>query len=370
MAKPKNSVVALAHISLTAAQASSVQALLNAEQDWPQWLREVETHGLAGLTSKHIAEHGLIVPADIRVGLRALTIRHRAAAQARYRVLSEIDTVLRQHDIPYVALKGAALMPLLYAVEEHRPMRDMDLLLPRDRIDEAANCLRDIGFTIPLEQPSKYMRDMHQLPNATKKVNGFTCSVELHNDGISREVPGHFYYPEQASDFQIIEWNELRFQGLESVLFLHQVAKHLEGLHPMATLKLINVIDVIVLAEHVLEQGLWPRLQQECPTVINTLRCLHLYTPLPLVLQTQLAPLPSKKITGVGEIMGSMRSALVEKKPFRERLRLLFQPSDWWLHLYYNVDPNKSLFWAKFVKHPLRILNWLSRRIYSGARGG
>jgi len=88
------------------------------------------------------------------------------------------------------------------------------------------------------------------------------------------------------------------------------------------------------------------------------------------VLQTQLAPLPSKKITGVGEIMGSMRSALVEKKPFRERLRLLFQPSDWWLHLYYNVDPNKSLFWAKFVKHPLRILNWLSRRIYSGARGG
>jgi len=95
---------------------------------------------------------------------------------------------------------------------------------------------------------------------------------------------------------------------------------------------------------------------------------------LPASLQEQLQPLfnntTSKTISGVGDIMGSLRSALVQKQPIGERLRILFQPSDWWLHLYYNVDPNKSLLWVKCVKHPLRILNWLSRRLYSRLRGG
>ena len=35
-----------------------------------------------------------------------------------------------------------------------------------------------------------------------------------------------------------------------------------------------------------------------------------------------------------------------------ERLQLLFRPSDWWLHLYYGVDPDKSLFWVKLPQWP------------------
>ena len=370
--KPMDSVVALAHMALTPAQASEASALLSAldEQQWPHWLNQIETHGLAGLAAKHISEHAIATPSDIRLSLKALNIRHRAAAQARLSVLTEIDAIFKQHDLPYLALKGAALMPHLYLSEELRPMRDMDLLLPKNRIHESADYLREIGFTIPDQQPSEYMRDMHQLPNATKTVNGFLCSVELHLDGISREVPGHFYYPEKPSDLQTVEWQGLRFNALEDHLFLHQVAKHLEGLHPLATLKLINVVDVIALAEHVLDTGDWARMQEAHPHVINTLRCLHLYTPLPASLQAQLQPMPSKTVSGVGEIMGSLRSALTHKQPLVERLQKLFQPSDWWLHLYYNVDPDKSLIWVKLVKHPLRILNWLSRRVYSKARGG
>ena len=371
-----DSVVALAHMALTASQASAASDLLSglSEEQWPQWLEQIEVHGLSGLASKHISEHGLDTPADIKLSLKALIIRHRAAAKARHSVLSEIDAIFKQHNLPYLALKGAALMPHLYLTEELRPMRDMDLLVPKDRILESGDYLREIGFDIPAEQPSKFMRDMHQLPNATKTVDGFLCSVELHLDGISREVPGHFYYPELDSDLQSIEWNGLTFNALEDHLFLHQVSKHLEGLHPKASLKLINVVDVIAFAEHILKKGEWAQLEQTHPHIINTLRCLHLYTPLPDSLQEQLKPLftntSRKTISGVGEIMGSLRSALVQKQPLRERFRILFQPSDWWLHLYYNVDPEKSLLWIKCVKHPLRILNWLSRRLYSRIRGG
>jgi hypothetical protein len=151
---------------------------------------------------------------------------------------------------------------------------------------------------------------------------------------------------------------------------LHQVCRHLEGLHPGAALKLINVMDVIGLAMRVLELGKWLELERSYPHVLNSLRCLHLLTPLPVSLEKRLAPLSKKSISGTGEIMGSLRNALVHEQPFVERVRLLFRPSDWWLHLYYNVDPDKSLFLVKWFKHPLRVMNWLSRRLYSRLLGG
>ena len=64
-------------------------------------------------------------------------------------------------------------MPHIYKVAELRPMRDMDILMPVEQLQKAASVMRELGYNLPTEQPSKFMRDMHQLPNASKKVNGF-----------------------------------------------------------------------------------------------------------------------------------------------------------------------------------------------------
>lgn len=370
MHKPLDSVVALARFSLNEPELQNARALLAKQSDWQAWTNQVELHGLSGFVSKHIREHDLDVPRDIKMGLRALNMRHKMASQVRYQALCEIDHVLGEAQIPYLALKGAALMPHLYKEGHLRPMRDMDLLLPKAQLEAAADCLRAIGYDLPREQPSAFMRDMHQLPNATKQVNGFTSSVELHSDGISREVPGHYYYPQSPQHLQSLVWQDLQFNALSDIHMLHQVSKHLEGLHSGAVLKLINVMDVVGLAEHVLQRGEWAQLARQYPHVLNTLRCLHLLTPLPESLQQQLAPLPTKRPKKVGQIMGSMRNALLGKKPLKQRLALLLDPSDWWLHLYYNVNPDKSLWWIKSVRHPLRVANWLIRRMYSRLLGG
>jgi len=370
MHTPLPSVISLARFELVDAHLEYACKTLSLERDWQEWVNQVELHGLSGIVNRHIAEHDLPIPNALLGPLQELKTRHMGASQARYKSLCEIDAILTQHKIPYVALKGAALMPHLYGEGYLRPMRDMDLLLPREMEYEAAGCLRDIGFDLPDAQPSKFMRDMHQLPNATKRVNGFVSSVELHRDGISREVTGHFYYPNFTNSFQTITWGDLQFQALEDVQMLHQVTKHLEGLHSGAVLKLINVMDVIGLAEHVRKTGQWSRLEREYPHVINTLRCLHLLTPLPEELQAQVGRLPSSRPSGVGQIMGSLRSALSSKNTLRNKLKALLLPSDWWLYLYYNVDPAASLLWIKLVRHPLRVSNWLARRAYSGLLGG
>jgi len=370
MHKPLESVIALAQFSLSGVYLDNANRLLKTETDWPRWLNHIELHGLSGFANQHIEQHNLPVPTNIRMSLKALNIRHKSAADVRYQSLCEINEVLKNKNIPYAALKGAALMPYLYGEAALRPMRDMDLLLPRKFLRQAANCLRDIGFDLPKEQPSQFMRDMHQLPNATKTINGFTSSVELHRDGISREVTGHFYYPQRDQDLQSIVWRDLEFQALEDLKMIHQVARHLEGLHPSAQLKLINVMDVIGLAEMILKKGQWSQLNDQYPHVINTLRCLHSLTPLPAALQAELDPLPRKVPHGVGQIMGSLRSALLAKAPLKQKLMPLLSPSDWWMHLYYNVDPDKSLWWIKTVRHPLRVSNWLLRRMYSRILGG
>jgi len=328
MHKPLESVVVLARFNLSDADIERATAALKNETNWQEWINQIELHGLSGFANKHIDDLSLPIPDALRMPLKALKARHTAAAQARYQTLTEISNILNERGLPFLALKGAALMPHLYREGYLRPMRDMDLLLPFDAEYQAADCLREIGFDVPTTQPSKYMRDMHQ------------------------------------------RWGDLHFNALEDVQMLHQVSKHLEGLHSGAVLKLINVMDVIGLADHIRTTGQWRRLEAEYPHVINTLRCLHLLTPLPTALQQQVGNLPIQTPQGVGQIMGSLRSALQSKIPLRQRFKRLLLPSDWWLYLYYNVNPNKSLLWIKLVRHPLRIANWLLRRVYSRVLGG
>jgi len=272
---PLPSVIALARFDLVGEHLTRAQTLLSQETDWQEWINQVELHGLSGFVNKHMVDYELPIPDVLVMPLKALKARHAKASKARYQTLIEIDAIFKHRGIPYVALKGAALMPHLFKEGYLRPMRDMDLLLSRKVENEAADCLREIGYNVPESHPSIFMRDMHQLPNATKKVNGMLSSVELHHDGISREVTGHFYYPETASSFQTVVWDDLEFHALEDVQMLHQVTKHLEGLHSGAVLKLINVMDVVGLAEHVSATGQWARVEKQYPHVINTLRCLH-----------------------------------------------------------------------------------------------
>ena len=173
-------------------------------------------------------------------------------------------------------------MPHIYKVAELRPMRDMDILMPVEQLQKAASVMRELGYNLPTEQPSKFMRDMHQLPNASKKVNGFLVSVGGCTTMESRaKCRVTFISPRLKNQFQTIDWQGIPVNALADLPFAHQVSKHLEGLHTGALLKLINVMDVVGLAQHIVANGQLDELAKEYPHVMNTLRCLHAYIPLP-----------------------------------------------------------------------------------------
>jgi len=367
---PLKSITTLARFDFTDQQLALARSALSEEDDWSLWLQQVELNGLSGVVNEHVHNFGLALPDQVRLSLRALTIRHKAAAEARLTTLRLIADSFAQNELDFIALKGVALVPRLYRNAGLRPMRDMDLLVPISQQALAADCLRDIGFDLPQAQPSKYMRYSHQLPNATLQVNGFTSSVELHHDALTRDVAGGLPYPEQPSNRQTLEWEGVPFQAFDDLTMLHQVSRHLVGLHPGGIMKLINVMDVIGLASEIEQQGGWPALTESYPHVLTTLKCLHLLTPLPDNLVKKLTPLADAPMSGVGQIMQSLTEILLAKRPWAQRLKMLFAPSDWWLHLHYNVDPEKSIWLIKLVRHPWRVMVSLVQRVLSLLLGG
>ena len=273
-------------------------------------------------------------------------------------------------DIPWVALKGLALAPSLYQDIAHRPMRDIDILVSTDRLQAAAQLLRSLGFNLPEQQPSKYMRGTHQLPNAEIKINGFTISVEIHHDAIGQDAHGSLRFEPVKEQLEAVQCQDLQLPVLPAQLMLHQLCRHLQALHPGGRLKLVNVVDVMAFAEKNCQTLDWHAIHRSHAHIVNTLRCLHLIRPLSAELQTQLGDVKDVSVNGVGDIMQPLSTALSGQNSWRQRFALAFLPSDWWLHLYYGVHPERSLLYTKLCKHPLQVAQWLWQRLFSRLLGG
>src|SRR4051812_47965462 len=86
------------------------------------------------------------VPADVETGLKNA---HRLTAAANMRLYHELRGMLRAlaaRSIPVIVLKGSYLAQAAYAHVALRPMRDIDLMVPRSRLPEALDCLWSLGY--------------------------------------------------------------------------------------------------------------------------------------------------------------------------------------------------------------------------------
>lgn len=360
----------LTRVSLTASEARVVQTKFDLVKNWQSLLADAELYAISGFVHKHVHEHELKIPGQVRLALKGLAIRHHAAAKARHKIIVEISDAFAKQGIKFVALKGLALAVMIYPEVRLRAMRDMDILVPPVCKFQAGDILKELGFELPDEQPSKYMRDSHQLPNATKKVDGYTISVEVHHDALTRDVKGHLNFNEADGQIRTVDWDGVELNILNHELMLHQVSRHLEGMHPGSVLKLINVMDVVLYAEQFIDEIDWQVVKRDYSHVINTLKCLHLIIPLSLGLQKIVGQVPSKRPKGVGEIMPSLSAIINKRSKLSEISKNLLFPPGWWLHLHYNCDPSSSLLMVKLLHHPMNVAKWLFNRLISRLLGG
>jgi hypothetical protein len=368
--KIKQVLFLLIRPELTSAQIAQVAEALQDNKDWSDLNRSAELYAVAALVFENLKRHGIDIPQHANLVFHSLLVRHKAIASARHDILEKILAGFAQKDIPSVLLKGVALSQLAFEQDWLRPMRDMDIMVPKGREREAADVLKDIGFDIPDAQPSKFMRFTHQLPDAKLNYKGFNISVEVHHNAFASDSRGNLYYQDVKANLQTVNWRGLEFKCMGHHDMLHHVARHLEALHPGSVLKLANVLDLILYSEKFQDEIDWGYIKSNHSHVINSLQCLHLIRPLSDSLISKIGVVYQSDVNGVGEIMNPLTAIFTKRNSFKTKLKMLFQPSDWWLHLFYNTPLNKSLFVTKFVRHPMTVAKWFIVRLYSRLLGG
>ena len=122
----------------------------NTAIDWPYFMRVVLRHRVGGLVHNALITAGIDPPPDVASGLA------RSARQiAQKNLLSAAETVRLQGlldaaAIPVMVLKGVALAQLAYGSLEFKHARDIDLLVPQDRVEAALQLLERSDYALVL----------------------------------------------------------------------------------------------------------------------------------------------------------------------------------------------------------------------------
>ena len=330
-------------------------------KDWDDLIQRAEQHALAPLLFHHLKQSGVTVSKQAMAQLRALSIRHRHANRVRSRMLFEIAEVFNEADIECVILKGAALAWLIYPSPELRPMRDLDLLVPRSAALRAQRALAEMGFDAPFVHQKKTMRSHHHLPNASRYCDGLQVSVEVHVDAVSGDYPDSIRLGDLACPLQEVVVESGRFSALGHEDMLRHLCLH--AFEPGSETRLICVADIIGYAKHFAAEIDWEHIKQKAPRITNTLSLLHYLTPLPAELETFRPPSSCSLPKDLGLGLVPISQMLAGRRSTHALLKQLMYPPEWWLRGYYGMSLSTPLSRIRWCNHLPRVGRWIYRRM-------
>jgi hypothetical protein len=331
--------------------------------DWEHLIFRAEFHGLGPLAYIHLKNIDGWMPLNAQRALRALFLRHRDANAVRAQVLSEILALLANENLPVILLKGAALAFLVYPQPGLRPMRDIDVLVKPEDAERAQKMLLKTGF-VPLGQQGRLISTSHQhLPALAREINGITICVEVHSDLFPTT---RYYHPLQFDDLKerAVEFQagnvSARTLGYEDMLW--HIYRHALGPPLLASpLRFIHIADMVGLVEAKFEQIDWKQLKLRYPPIMRIIPLLHCLSPLPQSLMEQLSFESKTSPKSIGLDYQGWPRVRMQGQPKRElweAIKHTIAPPEWWLRLFYAASGQSGWLWARFIRHPLHLIEW------------
>ena len=330
-------------------------------------VEQAEAHGVASFFYQFTKDYGFELTEETKRQLQSLTLRHKLASETRQSVLRSVINQFAEQEIDLVLLKGIALRYMIYDQSMTRPMRDMDILIRQSDLVVAKVALEKLGFVFDAAYPSIYMGDIHHLPNAVKQVDGMNISLEVHHQVYSRDVEGSQNFEQiigQAQKIKIGDDHEAL--TLDHVSMLNHLCRH--TFSPAPEVRLIHQYDIVKYAQTYVQEIPWQKLQTEYAFILNTLRCLHYSIFLPEQIKQKTGKSSDRKIAGVGQAMLPYTHILRKNKNFLKRLKMLFKPSPWWMHVNYNMAPDQSLLRCYLFDHPKKVMTDINNRLFHACK--
>lgn len=327
---------------------------------WNELPRAAEAHGLAPLVSWHLSQAGIDVPTAARQELLALGLVHHVANRTRFRILGQILDAFGKAAVPVIVLKGAALAHLLYPSIALRPLSDIDLLIDRSLVPRALALLKGLKFAVPAAPAGLQLGGHHHLPAAVTLVDGVEIRVEIHINALTHDTPGSLTFDDLTAAPQqfIVEGRSACALGHADMLY--HLCRHMAERAPV--LRLIWVADVIGYASRYRDVIPWADVERRYPFVLNALSLVHLVTDLPRDLLEYVTPSARTDLHGVGTACKPISAIFRRRRALRDVWHDVFDPSDWWLRLYYELDDRVPLWWYRSVRHPFHVGHWIARR--------
>lgn len=152
--------------------------------DWDLVVRAARGARLLGVVRARLDRAQLLesVPPPVRAHLDSAW---RVAAYRRQMVLREMQAVakvLQPRGVPLILLKGGAYIAQGLGCADGRLPEDLDLLVPRERLDEAEHALLEAGWTFEKTDPYDqhyYRAWSHELP--AMRFPGHAIELDVHH---------------------------------------------------------------------------------------------------------------------------------------------------------------------------------------------
>jgi Uncharacterised nucleotidyltransferase len=174
----------------TAAETSALRARLFGANTWQQLVDFASAHGILMPCISALRERALLLPlpqaaqlgkgesAHVTRALEDIYARHLERRRALRGELAEVVTALNRRGIAPLLIKGARyLVADCPSWSEARDMRDLDIVVPRERGAEAVAALEAEGYVAQAGGPTD-----HHLPELRHPDRSF--SVELHIEAL------------------------------------------------------------------------------------------------------------------------------------------------------------------------------------------
>ena len=340
----------------------ALKVALEAFDNWLAFIPQAEMHGLAPLTYRHVQTCGAQIPADARLQLQGLYLRHKYANQSLRAVLGEMLAALHEAGIEMLVLKGAALAYTVYPEPGLRPMRDLDILVPAVQVEAAQAVLLEIGFQATgfIEELSVNHRHLDVLQ---LERNGRTVSVEVHQSLLSGLLA-------QGAEKQMADLRRpfLPFTVGDVPAFTlnpDEMLWHLYRHMILEPARLMRIVDIVSSAEKFAGQIDWDFVRSVYPEVLEMLSLLHFVSPLSTELRQMAGIEIGPKPVGAERPLQDWPPVpRVQWNRMRKRdiLAQTFFPSEFSLRMYYGVGSRRFIFWHRWLRHPWQIVRWTIQR--------
>jgi hypothetical protein len=333
---------------------------------WQQLADEAEFHGVAPLIEPMIsAVPGHLVPGMPDTLPRTFVVlarRHRRAALARETCIDRLLEAFDAASIPMLLLKGAALAHSLYPRPDLRPMADVDILIRPEHSAAATRVAQSLGYEFASGYGTRFAVSHHHLPVASTIEAGFRISLEIHQNTMSFDQSDTLDFSSLTAPPRVVH----RAFGCDGLTLGHiDMLRHLarHAFEPAPRIRLIHLLDLWRYQARYSEEIDWRDLDRRFPHVIVALRLTQNILDSNHVLTGQFGPIlcaaperPGMGMIPLSEIAASRSGTLA-------RLDALFNPSPWWLHGFYGVPPENSLWACRTFRHPATLARWLTRRL-------